>query len=759
MIARQPTVAVPDAGAGAVRRHARRGDDAAGRSCSRCRPAPRPSASRTTSRQFLGAGEVELFPAWETLPFERVSPSLETMGRRLRVHVAPARRRASGTPPRRGRRAGARARAAARPARRGRRADRRAARRPGRPRRARRAARRGGLPARVPGRGARRGRGARLDRRRVPVDRRPPGAHRPVGRRGRPARRRSRSPTSARRTTSPRRASSRRASCCRPPRCARARPQLVAQQPWGREQWERLAEGQMFDGMESWLPWLTDRRAPAPDLLPDDALVLLVEPRRMRDRAQELLDEEAALAATLAVTWGAAASATLPRLSLAVRPAARAHRRRRGVAAARRPTVPTRRVLAASAFDPVVGDADALAARLRALAGDGYRVVLAAEGTGSAERLRDSARRRGRRRRSAAIADARRGASASSSRRSTAASCSPARSSRSSPRPTSPVGGACTARRAARVAGSDYYEASTPGDYVVHQPARRRPLPRDGAARDGRRRARLPAGSSSRAATGLRADRPGRASCASTPAARRRRSTAWAAPTGRRQRARVRSAVREIAEELVVLYRRRLATPGPRVRARHAVAARDRGGVPVRGDARPAAGDRRRQGRHGAAGPDGPAGVRRRRLRQDRGRGARRVQGGAGRQAGRRARADDAAREPARPDVPRALRQLPGAGRGAVALPRRRRSRRRSCADVEAGAVDVVIGTHRLLSDDVQFKDLGLLVVDEEQRFGVQHKERIKAAARRTSTCSRSRRRRSRARSSCRSPASATSRS
>ena len=43
-----------------------------------------------------------------------------------------------------------------------------------------------------------------------------------------------------------------------------------------------------------------------------------------------------------------------------------------------------------------------------------------------------------------------------------------------------------------------------------------------------------------------------------------------------------------------------------------------------------------------------------------------------------------------------------------------------------AGRVDVVIGTHRLLSKDVQFKDLGLLVVDEEQRFGVGHKERMK---------------------------------
>ena len=40
--------------------------------------------------------------------------------------------------------------------------------------------------------------------------------------------------------------------------------------------------------------------------------------------------------------------------------------------------------------------------------------------------------------------------------------------------------------------------------------------------------------------------------------------------------------------------------------------------------------------------------------------------------------------------------------------------------------MDIVIGTHRLLSKDVEFKNLGLLVVDEEQRFGVTHKEKIK---------------------------------
>ena len=47
-------------------------------------------------------------------------------------------------------------------------------------------------------------------------------------------------------------------------------------------------------------------------------------------------------------------------------------------------------------------------------------------------------------------------------------------------------------------------------------------------------------------------------------------------------------------------------------------------------------------------------------------------------------------------------------------------------AGIKSGDVDCVIGTHRLLGDDVRFKDLGLLVVDEEQRFGVQHKELMK---------------------------------
>lgn len=46
--------------------------------------------------------------------------------------------------------------------------------------------------------------------------------------------------------------------------------------------------------------------------------------------------------------------------------------------------------------------------------------------------------------------------------------------------------------------------------------------------------------------------------------------------------------------------------------------------------------------------------------------------------------------------------------------------------EIKAGQIDIVVGTHRLLSQDVEFADLGLLVIDEEQRFGVKHKERLK---------------------------------
>lgn len=55
-----------------------------------------------------------------------------------------------------------------------------------------------------------------------------------------------------------------------------------------------------------------------------------------------------------------------------------------------------------------------------------------------------------------------------------------------------------------------------------------------------------------------------------------------------------------------------------------------------------------------------------------------------------------------------------------------KQEQKKTLEDLKKGMVDIVIGTHRLLSKDVEFKDLGLLMIDEEQRFGVTHKEKIK---------------------------------
>ena len=57
---------------------------------------------------------------------------------------------------------------------------------------------------------------------------------------------------------------------------------------------------------------------------------------------------------------------------------------------------------------------------------------------------------------------------------------------------------------------------------------------------------------------------------------------------------------------------------------------------------------------------------------------------------------------------------------------RTKREQNRVVRELAAGAVDIIIGTHRIVQDDIEFKDLGLVVIDEEQRFGVQHKEKFK---------------------------------
>jgi transcription-repair coupling factor (superfamily II helicase) len=165
---------------------------------------------------------------------------------------------------------------------------------------------------------------------------------------------------------------------------------LVAKEPWGREQWERLAQGVHFDGMESWLPWLIEDDRLITDVLPANAKVLLVEPRRMRDRALDLIAEEDDLARTLASTWARDPDKSFPRLHadpdalLAADPASGTNSFWSIDSTPESPDTP---VVEASGWGPVAGDGSGLTDRLTQLIGNGFRVVVAADGTGSADRL------------------------------------------------------------------------------------------------------------------------------------------------------------------------------------------------------------------------------------------------------------------------------------------------------------------------------------------------------------------------------------
>ncbi len=178
--------------------------------------------------------------------------------------------------------------------------------------------------------------------------------------------------------------------------------ELMAGEPWGREQWQRLADGEVFDGMESWLPWLsgaygTDGPRMITDLLDGDALIALIEPTIMRNRGADLLAEEADLARSLARTWGAvgetddsdgpdsADETVFPGLHQPFdRLLARTSARTISLTAV--PEGPSVVTLSASGWD---APGEALTARLGQLTSKKATVMVAADGTGSAERVSD----------------------------------------------------------------------------------------------------------------------------------------------------------------------------------------------------------------------------------------------------------------------------------------------------------------------------------------------------------------------------------
>ena len=81
--------------------------------------------------------------------------------------------------------------------------------------------------------------------------------------------------------------------------------ELLREAPWGRQWWDRIASGEMFDGMESYLPWLAEEDLTLGDALADGCLLVCIDPDRLRQRAKDIQMEEAELVATFAQTWKA----------------------------------------------------------------------------------------------------------------------------------------------------------------------------------------------------------------------------------------------------------------------------------------------------------------------------------------------------------------------------------------------------------------------------------------------------------------------
>jgi transcription-repair coupling factor (superfamily II helicase) len=502
--------------------------------------------------------------------------------------------------------------------------------------------------------------------------------------------------------------------------------ELISEQPWGREQWERLAEGLTFDGMESWLPWLTRDEQVLLDLLPDTAQILLVEPRRLRDRAADILAEEADLAATLAKTWDVGDDVELPRLHL---PFDRllSHTKVPAWTVAAAPEGPDTATVAAAGWNPVVGEGEHLVRQLQQLLADGYRIIVGADGAGSAGRLgqiltdhgfhflfdddggRDLTKPGG----TITVAPLERGFILTAVKLAVLAE--------------SDVTGRRRAHRRARPRkqqAQGFFDDLRPGAYVVHY--------QHGVARY--------AGMVKRAIGGVerdyllleyrgddklyvpsdQIDAVRHYSGGDSPSLSRLSSGDW-----QKAKARVRSEVTQIAQELVVLYQKRVNAKGhafppdtpwqremeesfpyePTPDQAKAI-------VDVKGDMEidhPM--DRLVCGDVGFGKTEVAIRAAFKAV-QDGKQVAVLVPTTLLAQQHFQTFSERFAGYPVRVEVlSRFL--TPGQAR-AVA------------AGLTDGSVDVVIGTHRLLSEDIAFKDLGLLVIDEEQRFGVGAKESIK---------------------------------
>ena len=513
---------------------------------------------------------------------------------------------------------------------------------------------------------------------------------------------------------------------------ARARA-LIGTVRFAEEQFQRIAEGELFDGVESFLPWLEDQELLLPDLLSSEDRIVLVDPRRMRDRAVELVEEEAALAASLAVTWGVAAedgSHGFPRLHLDFdRLLTKCHASLATVLpVAERPET---LMLQVTGWPPALGDPGVVARRIAELLSRDRSVIVAADGDGSARRLKEVLEAEG------LEVETLREESAEFSHRMRSAGCKVVVAQLDQGFILESAGLAILAeadltgrRRPHRVprararAVEGFFDDLAAGSFVVHHV--------HGVARY--------AGMVTRTIAGAERDyllleyRGGDKlyipsdqidtitpySGGEQPTLSRLNGSEW-----QQVRSRARRAVQEVAQELVVLYQRRLAAPGfafspdspwqiemeqafpfpettDQLKAIEDVKSDMERDVPM---------DRLVCGDVGF----GKTEVAVRavfKAVQDNKQACVLVPTTLLAQQHFQTFSDRFAPYPVR--VAMLSRFITNA------------EAKKVYAGLADGSIDVVIGTHRLLAEGVVFSDLGLLVVDEEQRFGVSHKEAMK---------------------------------
>ncbi|MDA8313438.1 MAG: transcription-repair coupling factor [Actinomycetota bacterium] len=526
---------------------------------------------------------------------------------------------------------------------------------------------------------------------------------------------------------------------------------LADEAPWGRRNWDRLARGEPFDGMESWLPWLQPDEELVTDLLDEHAQVVVIEPRRVRDRALEVVAEEAALADTLATTWGAArpraaarrdeeaghaaapgedgedgAGSGFPRLHL---PFERLLARTKAGSLAVVPVAdsPETASVTVRGFEHVAGDAARLARQVRALVEERFSVTLCSGSTLGAARLSGVLAEEGLAAPVAERALARPGVQVVTAPLSAGFSVPEARVAVLSE--TDVTGRRAVHRRARpRVRPTDgFFDDLGPGSYVVHR--------QHGVARYAGMTTRTVAGTTRdylvlefRGSDRLylpvdQIEAVTPYSGGESPVLSKMGGADW-----QRARSKARAAAGEVAQELVALYRRRLEVEGhafaPDSPWQHELESsfpytetqdQLRAIAEVKADMElPRPMDRLVCGDVGFGKTE--VAVR----------------------AVFKAVQDGKQAAVLVPTTLLASQHYQTFSDRYAGFPVRVELLSRFLSPAQAkkvvegladGSVDVVVGTHRLLGQDVRFKDLGLLVVDEEQRFGVTHKEAVKRVA------------------------------